>query len=93
MLRRIGFSLLALVAIALGLVVGTFNAQKVSLDLLWIQLDWPLGLILLCAFVAGLGLGLLLVNLVQVIPLKLKLRKLTTGSGQVVTSEPPGDDA
>jgi uncharacterized integral membrane protein len=93
MLRRIGFSLLALVAIALGLVVGTFNAQKVSLDLLWIQVNWPLGLILLCAFATGLGIGLLVLSLAQVIPLKLKLRKLTAASGQTVASGPPGDDA
>ena len=93
MLRRIGFSLLALVAVAIGFVVGTFNSQAVTLDLLWMQLDWPLGLILLCAFAAGLLLGLVGVNLAQVIPLKLKLRKLQTGTEPARELGSPADDA
>ena len=93
MLRRIGFTLLALIAVATGLIVGTFNSQEVVLDLLWFQLDWPLGLILLSAFVIGLVLGLLIVNLAQVVPLKLRIRKLQATSGRANLPEPPGDDA
>ena len=80
MLRRIGFGLLALVAVAIGLIVGTFNAQEVTLDLLWIRLQWPLGLILLCALVLGLLLGAGAVSLAQVLPLRMKLRKLQANS-------------
>jgi uncharacterized integral membrane protein len=45
-----GFSLLAILAAAIGLAVGTFNSESVLLDLLWFQINWPLGLILLSAF-------------------------------------------
>ena len=93
MLTRIGFTLLAVIAVATGLIVGTFNSQEVSLDLLWLQLNWPLGLILLCSFVAGLVLGLLAVYLGQVVPLKLRLRKLQALANRTALSEPPGDDA
>ncbi len=72
---RIGFGLLAVAAIVLGLLVGTFNSEKVSLDLIWIQLEWPLGLLLLCALVIGLIVGMLVIYIGQVVPLRIRLSR------------------
>ena len=47
----------------------------VSLDLLWIQLEWPLGLVLLCAAAVGLLMGLLLAWFFSILPLRARLRK------------------
>lgn len=72
---RIAFILVTVLAVALGLLVGTLNSAPVVLDLLWIQLEWPLGLVVLAACAAGLGLGLLLAWLFSILPLKARLRK------------------
>ncbi|HET6564383.1 MAG TPA: lipopolysaccharide assembly protein LapA domain-containing protein [Xanthomonadales bacterium] len=72
---RIGFVLVMLLAITLGVVTGSLNPQIVNVDLLWFQLAWPLGLILICILVLGALLGLLLVCLFAVWPLKMRLRK------------------
>lgn len=72
---RIAFILVTILAVILGLLVGTLNSATVSLDLLWIQLEWPLGLILLAAGAAGLLLGLLLAWFFSILPLKTRLRK------------------
>jgi len=93
MLRRMGFSLLAILAAAIGLAVGTFNSESVLLDLLWFQINWPLGLILLCAFVVGLVLGIALVNMAQVLPLRLRLRKLRASGEKRIIPDPSADDA
>ncbi len=69
------FGLVALLAVALGLVIGTLNPDPVTLDLLWVQLHWPLGLVLLTTLTAGLLLGLLLLWLLQVLPLRIALRR------------------
>lgn len=53
---RIGFVLTAVLAVLAGLLIGTLNAAPATLDLLWLQLHWPLGLLVL----AGLSLGVLL---------------------------------
>ena len=63
------------VAILAGLLVGTLNAENVALDLLWLQLDWPLGVILVISFATGLLLGLAALYLLAVIPLRISLRK------------------
>lgn len=76
MLYRIGFILLALAAVALGLVVGTLNSDPVVVDLLWAQIDWPLGLVILISLVLGLLLGMLLVWLTAVLPARMRLRRL-----------------
>ena len=72
-------------AIALGLLVGTLNHAVIELDLLWTQLQWPLGLTLLAALAVGLLLGFLLAWLFSVLPLRIQLRKLrklpASGSG------------
>lgn len=72
---RILFIVITVLAIALGLLVGTLNSETVSVDLLWFQLDWPLGLLLLVACTAGLLLGLLLSWLLSTLPLRAQLRK------------------
>ena len=72
---RLLFIIVTVLAVALGLLVGTLNADLVRVDLLWIQLDWPLGLLLLSAAAVGLFLGLLLTWLFSVLPLRARLRK------------------
>lgn len=72
---RIGFIIVAVLAIALGLLMGTLNSDTVGVDLLWVQLQWPLGLLILCVFAVGLLTGLLLIWFVSVVPLRARLRK------------------
>jgi uncharacterized integral membrane protein len=72
---RIAFIIVTALAVAAGLLIGTLNATVVSLDLLWIQLEWPLGLVLLCAAAVGLLLGLSLAWFFSVLPLRARLRK------------------
>ena len=72
---RIAFIVITVLAVAAGLLIGTLNSEVASLDLLWIRLEWPLGLILLCAAAAGLLLGVLLAWLFSILPLRARLRK------------------
>lgn len=72
---RIAFVIAAALAVALGLLVGTLNSDTVSVDLLWVQLQWPLGLLLLCVLVIGLLFGLLISWVFSVVPLRARLRK------------------
>lgn len=72
---RLGSVLVIILAIAAGLLVGTLNADRVELDLLWVQLHWPLGLQVMLFFAGGLLFGLLLSWMLQVLPLKLRLRQ------------------
>ena len=72
---RIAFIIAAFLAVALGLLVGTLNSDTVSVDLLWVQIQWPLGLLLLCVLVVGLLIGLLISWIFSVMPLKARLRK------------------
>lgn len=74
-MKRIGFILVAVAAILTGLIVGTLNSVPVSLDLLWVQLEIPLGLAILLGFSTGLIAGLSMVYLGGVLPLRLQLRK------------------
>ena len=69
---------------ALGLLVGTLNSELVAVDLLWLQLDWPLGLVILSAAALGLLLGLVLTWLFSVMALRARLRKAQS------ISNPPG---
>jgi uncharacterized integral membrane protein len=85
-LYRIAFILVTVLAVALGLLVGTLNSAPVALDLLWVQLEWPLGLVVLAACAAGLGLGLLLAWLFSVLPLKARLRKAATAGDGFATA-------
>jgi uncharacterized integral membrane protein len=72
---RIAFIVIAALAVVAGLLIGTLNSEVASLDLLWLRLEWPLGLILLCAAAAGLVLGVLLAWLFSILPLRARLRK------------------
>ncbi|MCH8056466.1 MAG: LapA family protein [Proteobacteria bacterium] len=73
---RIIFIIVITLAIAMGLLVGTLNSDMVSVDLLWVQLEWPLGLLVLSALSAGLFLGLGLAWIFTILPLRVQLRKL-----------------
>jgi uncharacterized integral membrane protein len=74
-LYRIAFIAVAVLAVALGLLIGTLNSDTVGVDLLWVQLQWPLGLLLLCVFATGLLFGLLLIWFFGIVPLRARLRK------------------
>lgn len=98
-MKKLGFILLAIAAIVLGLLVGTLNSDSVQLDLLWVQLELPLGLTILIGFSLGLIVGLVTIYLIRVLPLRMQLRKSLTTlmkyesaakqevSGKKVTSE------
>ena len=74
-MKKLGFILVAIAAIVIGLLVGTLNSSPVQLDLLWVQLELPLGLSILLGFSVGIVLGMSAVYLARVVPLRLKLRK------------------
>jgi len=74
-LYRVLFIVIAVLAVALGLVIGTLNSDTVEFVLPWVQLQWPLGLLILCVFAAGLLAGLLLSWIFGVVPLRFRLRK------------------
>ncbi len=72
---RVIFIIIAVLAISLGLLIGTLNSDTVGIDLLWVQLQWPLGLLILCVFAVGLLTGVLLAWLFGIMPLRVRLRK------------------
>lgn len=74
-MKKIGFILMAIAAIVVGLLVGTLNADSVQLDLLWLQFEIPLGLAILLGFSLGLVMGLTMIYFARVLPLRLQLRK------------------
>lgn len=74
-MKKIGFILVAIAAIVIGLIVGTLNSVSVNLDLLWIQVEIPLGLAILLGFSVGLMTGLSMIYVGRVLPLRLQLRK------------------
>ncbi|MDX2427637.1 MAG: LapA family protein [Xanthomonadales bacterium] len=74
-MKKLGFILIATIAIVLGLLVGTLNSSPVQLDLLWIQFELPLGLAILLGFSLGMVLGLSVIYIARVLPLRLQLRK------------------
>jgi putative membrane protein len=74
-MKRIGFILLAIAAVLIGLLVGTLNSDPVQLDLLWIQFELPLGLAILLGFSLGVVIGLAIIYFTRVLPLRLQLRK------------------
>ena len=81
-LNRIVFIIVITLAIAMGLLMGTLNSTRVGVDLLWVQFEWPLGLLVLSVLFVGLFLGLGLVWFFTVLPLRVRLRKLRNeGSG------------
>lgn len=74
-MKKVGFILVAVIAIVIGLLVGTLNADLVRLDLLWVQFELPLGLAILLGFSLGIILGLSMIYFARVLPLRLQLRK------------------
>lgn len=82
---RIIFITVITLAIALGLLLGTLNSTLVSVDLLWVQLEWPLGLLVLSALSVGLFLGLALAWFFTILPLRVQLRKLRNRSQSDLT--------
>jgi uncharacterized integral membrane protein len=85
--KKIGFFLVAVIAIVIGLLVGTLNADLVQLDLLWVQLQLPLGLAILLGFSLGIILGLGMIYFASVLPLKLQLRKARAIIGKQENSD------
>ena len=91
-MHRIGIYFLAALAVLFGLVVGTLNSERVNLDLLWVELEWPLGLIMVASLVVGLLLGVLAVWLARVLPLQLKLRNLRKKIPSEEPASAPSED-
>ena len=81
-MKKIGFILVACIAIVIGLLIGTLNSSPVQLDLLWVQFELPLGLAILLGFSVGILLGMSAVYIVRVLPLRLQLRKAGTASAR-----------
>ncbi len=86
---RLAFIIVTVFAVLLGLLVGTLNPDVVTVDLLWLRFDWPLGLALIIALALGVLLGLLLLWLFSVLPLRVRLRQARR-SGSDVTGPAPG---
>ncbi len=74
-MKKLGFFLVAIVAIVVGLLVGTLNSSPVPLDLLWVQFELPLGLAILLGFSLGVVMGVTAIYFARILPLRLQLRK------------------
>jgi uncharacterized integral membrane protein len=72
---RLLFILIALLAVAIGLLLGTLNADPVTVDLLWVQLEWPLGLVLVSSLALGVVLGVCATWVLQVWPARMAARR------------------
>lgn len=86
---RLGFILVAILAVALGLVVGTLNHHVVEIDLLWFQVTWPVGLTMIAALAVGVAAGIVLCWLFSVLPLRMELRR-TRRAPPAREESPPG---
>ena len=92
-MKKLGFILIAIAAILVGLLVGTLNSNSVQLDLLWVQFELPLGLAILLGFSLGVISGLSVIYFARVLPLRLQLRKARTALlKQDSTDISPPDD-
>jgi len=91
--KKVGFILVAFIAIVVGLLVGTLNSSPVQLDLLWVQFELPLGLAILLGFSVGILMGMGAVYIARVLPLRLQLRRaLATSAKEDRTGISPPDD-
>jgi uncharacterized integral membrane protein len=63
-------------AVFIGLLLGTLNSEAVTVDLLWLQIKWPLGLLILSSAAAGFLLGICLTWFFTILPMRVQLRKL-----------------
>jgi len=91
-LYRILFFVVAILALVVGVLVGTLNSEVVAVDLLWVRLEWPLGLVILCAAAAGLFLGLILAWLFSILPLRARLRRERSRANGVAGGQPVATD-
>jgi uncharacterized membrane protein YciS (DUF1049 family) len=82
------FILLAVVAAVAGLLLGTLNSEAVVLDLLWVQLHWPLGLVVVVMLAAGLLLGVVMTWLAAVLPLRLARRHKPAAPASTAVPDP-----
>jgi putative membrane protein len=73
--KKLGFILIAVFAVVVGLLVGTLNPGPVQMDLLWIQFELPLGLAILLGFSLGIITGMTVLYLARILPLRLQLHK------------------
>ena len=73
---RIVFIIVVALAVFIGLLLGTLNSEAVNVDLLWVQIRWPLGLLVLSSVAVGFLLGICLVWFFTILPLRVQLRKL-----------------
>jgi uncharacterized integral membrane protein len=87
-LYRISFIIVIILALAFGLLLGALNSEAVSLDLLWVQITWPLGLLILSALVAGLLLGQCLAWFFSILPLRVQLRAQMRKAGNLDQHKP-----
>ena len=65
-MKKLGFILIAVFAVVVGLLVGTLNSDPVQLDLLWIQFELPLGLALLLGFSTGVLAGIVIIYMLRI---------------------------
>ncbi len=94
-MAKLIFIVLALLAVATGLVLGTLNADPVTVDLLWFQLNWPLGLVLVSTLALGILIGMAGTWIIQVWPAKLALRRERSVAAKAAANPPiaeTGDD-
>ncbi len=77
-MKKTGLILMAVAATVAGLLVGTLNSASVNVDLLWFQLELPLGLTILSGFSLGLVVGISMIYMARIVPLRLQLRKART---------------
>ena len=74
-MKKLGFILIAIFAVVVGLLVGTLNSGPVQMDLLWVQFELPLGLALLLGFSSGIVTGMVILYFARILPLRMQLRK------------------
>ena len=72
---KLVFILVAVLAIGGGLLIGTLNSEPVRLDLLWVELHWPLGLVLVLTLASGVIIGVMAEWFLQVLPARMALRR------------------
>ena len=87
-MAKLIFIVLALLAVAMGLVLGTLNADPVIVDLLWVQINWPLGLVLVSTLALGILMGMAGTWVLQVWPAHLALRRERSATGKATAATP-----
>ena len=82
---RIVFIIVVALAVFVGLLLGTLNSEAVSVDLLWVQIRWPLGLLILSSVAAGFLLAFCIIWFFTILPLRVKLRRLRSEDSSGMT--------